>query len=202
MHAPDGNRKNGVSFSAVVLAGGRSLRMGRDKAFLRVGNELLIERQLRCLRETGARELLISGRAGIDYSCFGATVVRDRQPGAGPLTGVVAALNASSSETVLVLAVDIPAMTSRMLLKIISLSQGGLGCVPLDEKGFQPLVAVYPRAALPLAEQYLRNGQYSMQGFVEAAIAKDLIRPLEIQPSERVCFTNWNQPSDWPESDE
>src|SRR5271170_3122087 len=132
--------------SGAVLAGGRSTRMGVDKAFLRVGRELLIERQLRCLRAAGAGELLISGRNGVDYSSFGARGVYDQHADAGPLAGVAAVLQASSCPQVFVLAVDLPAMTSAMVRKIISRCGDNSGCVPVDDDGIQPLAAVYPKA--------------------------------------------------------
>jgi molybdopterin-guanine dinucleotide biosynthesis protein A len=185
------------SFTAVLLAGGRSTRMGADKAFLRLGNELLIERQLRCLRETGAGELLISGRAGVDYSPFGVPILYDSQPDSGPLAGLAAALRAAASEMVLVLAVDLPEMTSAMLRKIISAAKAQSGCVPVVSGGFEPLAAIYPKALLPLAERRLGDQKFSMRDFAQASIDAGIMIPLVIDQSERVSFTNWNRPSDW-----
>src|SRR5271170_7131553 len=186
-----------LKFSAVVLAGGRSTRMGTDKSFLRVGQELLLERQLRCLRGTGAAELLISGRRDVDYSSLGAAVIYDQHPGCGPLAGVAAALKSSSCSIVFVLAVDMPAMIPAMLNKILFRCTDNLGCVPLDHDGFQPLAAAYPETALPLAEQCLKDGELSMQRFVKRAMEQGLVQPLKIEPPEQVYFANWNQPSDW-----
>ena len=173
--------------------------MGTDKAFMRIGNNLLIERQLYCLRESGAAELLISGRAEVDYSRFGVRVVHDEQPHAGPLAGVDAALKASSSQLVLVLAVDMPRMTPEMIGKIISRCNEGVGCVPFDGHGFQPLGAAYPISLLPLAEHLLRLGRYSMQEFVRQAMSEGFIQPLELEPAEHIYFTNMNFPQEWAE---
>jgi molybdenum cofactor guanylyltransferase len=184
-------------FSAAVLAGGRSTRMGTDKAFLPVGNELLIERQLRCLREAGATELLISGRAEVDYSRLAATVVRDEVPQAGPLAGLAAALKASSSHLVFVLAVDMPRMTPAMIGKILSRCENAAGCVPFDGHGFQPLGAAFPISLLPLAEQLLHIGRYSMQEFVGQAISEGFIKTLQLEQAEKIYFTNTNFPHEW-----
>jgi len=186
-----------LRFSACVLAGGRSTRMGTDKSFLRVGGELLIERQLRCLREAGAVELLISGRSGVDYSGLGADVVYDQRPDSGPLAGVAAVLKASSCSMMLVLAVDMPSMLPVMLNKILSKCSDNLGCVPVDDHGFQPLAAAYPKSAHSLAEECLKNRELSVQAFVKQALAEGLVHSLKIEPSERIYFANWNQPSDW-----
>lgn len=186
-----------LRFSAVVLAGGRSTRMGTDKAFLRVGNDLLIERQLRCLRESGATELLISGRAEVDYSHFAETVIRDELQQAGPLAGVAAALKASSSHLVFVLAVDMPRMTPAMIGKILSRCENAAGCVPCDRNGFQPLGAAFPISLLPLAEHLLRTGRYSMQEFVGQAIGEGFIHTLQLEQAEHVYFANMNHPHEW-----
>lgn len=184
-------------FSAAVLVGGCSNRMGTDKAFLRVGNDLLIERQLRCLSESGAAELLISGRTEVDYSRFSARVVRDELPHAGPLAGVAAALKASSWQLVFVLAVDMPKMTPAMIAKILSRCKEAAGCVPVDGHGFQPLGAAYPVSLLPLAEHLLRIGRYSMREFVGQALSEGFIQTLQLEPVEHIYFTNINLPQEW-----
>jgi molybdopterin-guanine dinucleotide biosynthesis protein A len=184
-------------FSAAVFAGGASTRMGTDKAFLRLGNELLIERQLRCLREAGAAELLISGRADVDYSRFGLTVVHDEYAGAGPLAGLAIVLKAAAFEKTLVLAVDMLAMTPAMLRKIASQCGDDLGCVPFNDHGFEPLAATYFRHQLPLAEGMLAAGRYSMREFVKEAVSRGLALPLKLEPAELLYFMNCNRPSDW-----
>jgi molybdenum cofactor guanylyltransferase len=175
--------------------------MGADKSFLTVGNELLIERQLRCLREAGADELLISGRRGADYrgldSGLGAEVVYDQQPDCGPLAGVAALLHASSYPLVLMLAVDMPAMSTAMLSKILGNCSGTSGCVPVDDHGFQPLAAAYPKSVQGLAEECLRNGEFSVQAFAKRALAERLVQSLRIEREEQSYFANWNRPSDW-----
>ena len=186
-----------LRFSAGVLAGGRSTRMGTDKSFLRVGSELLIERQLRYLSEAGAVELLISGRSGVDYSSLGAAVIYDQQPDSGPLAGVAALLNASSCTMMLILAVDMPGILPVMLNKILARCTDNLGCVPIDDDGIQPLAAAYPTLAHPLAERCLKNKELSVQAFAKRAFDQGLVQSLRIEPSERIYFTNWNQPSDW-----
>jgi molybdopterin-guanine dinucleotide biosynthesis protein A len=175
--------------------------MGTDKAFLRIGDDLLIERQLQCLRESGATELLISGRPEVNYSRFEASVVHDRVLQRGPLAGVSAALKASSYPLVLVLAVDMPRMTSAMIRKILSRCNEATGCVPFDLHGFQPLAAAYPIGLLPLAEHLLNKGRFSMQEFVMQAKTEGLIHSLELEPAEYTFFTNMNLPSEWAEID-
>ena len=186
-----------LPFSAAVFAAGASTRMGTDKAFLRLGDELLIERQLRCLREAGAAQVLISGRVGVDYSRFGLTVVHDERPDCGPLAGLAAILKSAPFQRTLVLAVDMPAMTPAMLKKIVSRYGDDLGCVPVDDRGFEPLAAAYSKQLLPLAEELLAAGRYSMQEFAMEAAERGLVRALQLEPAEQLCFINCNRASDW-----
>ena len=92
-----------VNFSAVILAGGKSARMGRDKAFVEIGGQTLLARQLALARAAGAREVFISGRADVDYSAFDYRVLLDDFPAAGPLAGIECALAASTLPLLLVL---------------------------------------------------------------------------------------------------
>jgi molybdopterin-guanine dinucleotide biosynthesis protein A len=191
---------NGIT--GAVFAGGRSTRMRTDKAFLEIDGESLLSRQLRCLREAGTGELLISGRPGVDYSPFSARVIYDRESDAGPLAGLAVILEAAHHRIVLCLAVDMPAMTSAMLAKVVASSTETLGCVPFDDGGLQPLAAAYPKAALPLVRRQLREGKLSMQTFAQEALEQGLVQTLHVSPFEQPCFINWNRPLDWPVLDE
>ena len=184
-------------FTGAVLAGGRSLRMGTDKAFLRADGGLLIERQLRCLQECGASEILISGRAEVDYSALQQRVVYDEHPGLGPLAGLSTLMKASLFPHLLVLAIDLPEMTSTFLKKIITGCKANTGCVPVDQSGFQPLAAVYPISIRPIIERRLNEGLYSMRAFVDEALTLGTLTPLPVNPQDQDCFVNWNRPDDW-----
>ena len=184
-------------FSGAVLAGGRSTRMGKDKAFLEVDGEPLLARQLRLLDQAGASELLISGREGVDYSAFGVKVIYDALPGVGPLAGLVSALQSASFPLVLVLAVDLPAMTLAMLSMILGACTEGRGCVPVEAHRLQPLAAAYPRELSLLANAHLEDGQRSLQALVGAGVAGGLLQLLQLAPADSALFINWNQPSDW-----
>ena len=83
-------------FSAVLLAGGKSTRMGRDKAAVLVEGRELWARQLDTLRRTGAGELFISGFSDGPYAAAGLSIIADENVGFGPLGGIVAALRADA----------------------------------------------------------------------------------------------------------
>ncbi len=116
----EGARVVPVRFAAVLLAGGQSRRMGRDKALLLVdGGRVLWERQLDVLRSLGPAELFISGpaRPGFPYDV---RLLEDERPGLGPLSGIVAALEAMTTPLLVVLAVDLPAMRADFLRGLLA----------------------------------------------------------------------------------
>src|SRR2546428_9892635 len=99
---------NRMKFSAVLLAGGQSTRMGRDKAGIVLDGIPLWQRQFEILRELRPHEIFISGPPRKEWS--GLEVVADETPDAGPLAGLVASLRRCRSPLLLVLAVDLPRM--------------------------------------------------------------------------------------------
>lgn len=136
-----------MNFSAVILAGGKSSRMGRDKAWLEVGSQTLLARQIELVRELGAREVFISGRPDVDYAEFDCRVLQDEVPNAGPLAGIAAALEAAKASLVFVLAVDMPNMSADCLRRLVASCTEKAGAVPRVNGAIEPLAAFYPTAA-------------------------------------------------------
>jgi molybdopterin-guanine dinucleotide biosynthesis protein A len=185
-----------VGFSAVILAGGQSRRMRRDKAFLPCRGTTLLARQVALVRELEPAEVLISGRAGVDYGAFRGRVILDRFADLGPLAGVERALAASRSPLLLVLAVDLPDMTADFLRGLMARCRGSRGVVPRARLGLEPLGAIYPREMRPIAETMLRAGRAAMTEFVRRGTEAALLEEWPCPPADEACFTNWNGPED------
>ena len=184
-------------FSAVLLAGGRSTRMGRDKAALAIDGEPLWHRQLATLRATGADELLISGRAEGPYADAGVRVIEDITPNAGPLAALEAVLPRIGNTHAVVLAIDLPAMRADYLTTLVKAAQAAeCSVVPEADGRFEPLAAVYAPGLLPLVAECLRGSDRSMQHLLRAAMKSGLVIPHPIQIEERALFRNVNSPED------
>jgi molybdenum cofactor guanylyltransferase len=144
--------------TAFVLAGGKSSRMGSDKAFLSFGDETLL---LRALKAAGSvtRDVRIVGDAG-KFAVFAQTV-EDVYRERGPLGGIHAALSSSETELNLMLAVDLPFVESRFLKYLLLRAQesGAWVTVPCTDSGLQPLCAVYRRGFVETAERSLIEGK-------------------------------------------
>jgi molybdopterin-guanine dinucleotide biosynthesis protein A len=186
-----------AKFTAVLLAGGQSVRMGRDKAGLLLDGQPLWRRQLATLAETGPAEVFISGKLDGPYADAGVEIVLDASPGLGPLGGIAAALHRAAHPLVLVLAIDLPDMRADFLRDLIeSATASEKGLVTRDDRCFQPLAAVYSRPCLPLTRECLAGKDHSMQNFVRLAVERGLICPRHLMDHEIALFRNVNEPSD------
>lgn len=188
---------NSLRFAALLLAGGKSSRMGRDKAGVKFRGEPLWRRQLATLQSLHPREIMISGRIGGPYAASGCEVIVDEVGDLGPLAGIVAGIRATSCDPLLVLAIDLPEMTGEFLetlLREAAITRRGV--VPRNGRWFEPLAAVYTRRCLPMAEQCLTGSNRSMQHFVREAIAGDLLVPRPLIRRERLLFENVNTEAD------
>ncbi|MCP5516521.1 MAG: molybdenum cofactor guanylyltransferase [Verrucomicrobiales bacterium] len=183
-------------FSAVLLAGGQSRRMGRDKAWLEVDGQPLIVRQLALIRELAPDEIFIAARARNDYANLGVPVLADRHPGQGPLAGMERALALARCDRILVLAVDLPCMTTSMLAQVLAAGRSSGGAVPRVDGRLEPLAACYPAAARAIAAERLDAGQNSARGFALACREHGLIRVLDLPSDAASTFANWNLPDD------
>lgn len=185
-----------MNFNAVILAGGKSSRMGRDKAFLEIYGQTLLARQIETARATGAAEIFISGRADTDYSTFGCRVLKDNFPDAGPLAGIETALATTITPCLLVLAVDLPEMRVDFLQRLLAGCVENYGVIPRLAGNLEPLVAVYPKAAHSLAETLFRAGSNAVATFAEECVRSGIARFVDLPASEAKLFTNWNSRAD------
>src|SRR5437868_1710194 len=104
-----------MNLSALLLAGGESRRMGRDKASLEFRGEPLWQRQIRTLEALKPLEILVSARTQPDWLPAGRFFVPDEPPSRGPLSGLAAGLSVMRGTHLLVLGVDMPLMTEACL---------------------------------------------------------------------------------------
>ena len=185
-----------MSCGAVILAGGQSSRMGQDKAFVTFGGKSLLQRQIETLRAAGFAEILISGRAGVDYSPFGLPVVLDQALNTGPLAGIHAALVLTKTRRLLVLAVDLPQMTPAFLRLLKAAGGTGAGVIPRLSGQVEPLAAIYPASARQLAEKLVAERKYAVRSFASACVMAGLATYMDCPAKSAALFKNFNTPAD------
>jgi molybdopterin-guanine dinucleotide biosynthesis protein A len=190
--------KEGIELGATafVLAGGKSSRMGSDKAFLRLGDETLLSQALK-LTSAVVREVCIVGDAK-KFAPFG-RVVEDVYRERGPLGGIHAALSGSTTDLNLMLAVDLPFVTHELLQYLLSraLESGAMVTVPRTGSGFQPLCAVYRRGFTEVAEQSLLEGKNKIDSLF-ARVGTCVVEENELVRAgfSAEMFRNLNTPED------
>lgn len=185
-----------LSRMAFVLTGGKSARMGANKALLELGGRTLLERALDTLRAVCPEPAIVGDPAA--FAKYG-NVIPDVFPGCGPLGGIHAALSSSSAELNLVLAVDMPFVSRELAEFLVSTAEAceAMVTVPRNGRGFQPLCAVYRRAFGPLADQALREGKYKIDTlFPQVEVRMVSADELSAAGFSERNFFNVNTPED------
>ncbi len=193
---------------AFVLAGGESLRMGRDKTQLPLGGATLLERALALLRRAGFAPGVAGLRTAVPCS---APCLADRFPGAGPLAGIEAALASvpEPPQPILFVPVDLPLLPAAFLQTMFrrAESSGAWATVPWAGGRPQPLCAVYSSGlALGLADALGKEDRKVMR-VLERLVPTDrfdrfrveALAPLEGWHAAQRWFWNVNTPAEWEE---
>jgi len=143
---------------AVILAGGRSRRMGSNKALLDIGGKPLIQVLINRILPVTNR-ILISSNDCESYRFLDFPVVPDRFPDNGPLAGFHSAMLRDVCQLYIVLACDLPNLQTRLLENLVSMADGFDAAIPCTrDHVIHPLCAVYRRTCLPSIEQALERG--------------------------------------------
>jgi molybdopterin-guanine dinucleotide biosynthesis protein A len=183
--------------TAFVLAGGKSTRMGKDKAFLEFKGRILLARALE-LAVGVTEEVRIVGDPR-KFAAFG-RAIEDLYRERGPLGGIHAALKSSSTDLNLMLAVDLPFVQPNFLKYLISIAREtkALAIVPRASDGLQPLCAVYRREFGQAAEQSLAQGKNKIDALF-ANVETRIIEPDELSHAgfTSQMFRNLNTPEEF-----
>ncbi|MDF9409483.1 MAG: Molybdenum cofactor guanylyltransferase [Pelotomaculum sp. PtaB.Bin013] len=153
-----------IQATGVILAGGKSVRMGTDKAFLKVGPQGMLEHIAGEFKKVFA-EVLISGGDPETGRNLGLRVINDLIEGKGPLCGVHAALHEAQHDKILVVACDMPFVTAKLACFMMRQVEGYDVAVPSHGIYLQPLFAAYSRSCLPVIEESLAANKYKIDGF-------------------------------------
>lgn len=180
----------GMQAAGFVLVGGRSSRMGRDKALLEWHSHALVEEVARKVRSVAGNVALV-GRPE-RYGALGLECLPDVRPGLGPLAGIEAALESGRAELNLITACDMPGLEADWLRRLLwEAEETGARCVVTRDRAgvVQPLCGVYRRECLPVVRRALDEQRFRLQ-----SVAGEL-RAVILQTETRLV--NLNTPQDW-----
>ncbi|MGI6227238.1 MAG: molybdopterin-guanine dinucleotide biosynthesis protein B [Peptococcales bacterium] len=175
----------------IILAGGKSSRMGEDKAFLALGEHSLIERIINKGREAGIEEIIVVTNAVSKYACLDVKVVQDFYSGMGPLAGIHTGLFHSKFMNNFIIPCDMPFVTRDLIIKLLSAQKDCQVVVPMMDGRYQPLTAIYTKHCIP-----------HIEGLLKADITKviklyDLVKTRYVELKEDLSFFNINTPEDY-----
>jgi molybdopterin-guanine dinucleotide biosynthesis protein A len=189
-------RARRANFTAVLLAGGESRRMGKDKATLLFRGKPLWQIQLELLRKLGPAEIFLSGRTDAAWRPADVEFVADDPPSRGPLSGIAASLAQMHTAYLFALAIDMPFMSENYLHYLCDQIEPRTGVVPAIDSRAEPLAAISPRQAETEFRTALAGSDFSLQHVVRGLVESGKLREVRVKEQETKLFVNVNELSD------
>ena len=182
--------------TGIILAGGKNLRMGQNKAFLQVQGERIIDRTRRIFVDLFDEVLLVTN-SPLEYLDLNLRTVTDLHREGGALGGVLTGLFYASNRYSFVAACDMPFLSPDLIRHLVSSSPGFDVVVPRTDDGWQPLHAVYSQKCIPFMEELLRGGGLKIIDFYHR-VKKREVPTDEIRRFDPglLSFLNLNTPED------
>jgi len=178
------------------MAGGKSRRMGRDKAWIDLGDGRPIVRRVIDVMSEVADEVFIVANDE-RYASLGLRVVPDRYPDGGALGGIATGIGAASHDRVLVAACDMPFLRPEVFRLLVERSEGYDAVVPRVGGEQETLHALYTKACLPAIERALASGKMRVISFFDDVRLRTLDEAeLRTVDPELRSFTNVNTPEE------
>ena len=156
-------------FTAIVLAGGASARMGRPKALLPFGAETLIERVVRRLEAIASEVVVVSGPHLVLPALHNARVIEDEKPLQGPVAGILNGLRAARTDLGFVCGCDHPFVEPAVVRLLVERAAAARGAVAVFDGIPQPLVGVYRQSVAEIAASMLAAGERRAAALVRRA---------------------------------
>ena len=183
-------------FTGYVLAGGKSTRMGRDKALLEIGGKPLIRSAVNLLRALTDQVAVLGPEENYDF--LGVPVFPDLVPSRGPLSAIYTGLERSGTAVNLFLACDMPLMEGTFLeLLVERAARADAVLMRLDDGSLEPLCAVYNRSCLPAVKANYEGQRFKLSDlFPEMRTHYLTEADLQVLGLDRRIFTNLNDPGD------
>jgi len=180
--------------------------MGEDKARLELAGSSFMEHALATLRDLDAPLVLATGPQN-RYADFGLTCVQDAPDTAGPAAGLLAAMDAVQADRYLLVACDMPRLDARILDALLARSESKDldACFFENERGREPLCAIYSRRILPALRAAQTSRRRRVMAFMDEPVGKDLrigvlnVTELDAELRDVDCARNVNTPEEFRE---
>ena len=181
--------KNNIT--GVILAGGKSSRMGTDKGFLNLHGIPFAKYSIEAVAPLVYETVIVSNNT--DYDVFKLKRHEDIIKDAGPLAGIYTALNQTNTDFILVLSCDIPLIKTEILEELINAGTNDYDVIQLVSKGrSMPLIALYHRRCEQKFYKLLQNGERK----IGVALKNCRVKDLFLRPEQEIHTANINNPEE------
>ncbi|HEV2250130.1 MAG TPA: molybdenum cofactor guanylyltransferase [Candidatus Limnocylindria bacterium] len=188
-----------MSVSAAIMAGGKSKRMGQDKAWIELDGEPLITRVAGVLAEVADDVLIVANDP--TYERLGLRVVHDRWPDGGALGGIATGVGAALHDTVLVAACDMPFLSADVWRLLLGHVGDADVVIPRIGGEYETLHALYAKACVPQMARAIAENRLRVISFFDAVTVKAIEEPeLRVVDPTLRAFTNVNTPEELAEA--
>lgn len=160
--------------TGIILAGGKSSRMGTDKGFLLLKEKPFVQYSIDALKPLVSEILIISDNP--DYDVFGLKRINDITKNAGPVAGICSGLEASSTDYNVILSCDIPLITSDIVKKLIDGVDETSDIIQIESHGkTMPLIALYKRHIKNTFNTFLKQDERRLRIAIKACKSKNIV---------------------------
>lgn len=193
-----------MDITALLLAGGKSSRMGTNKAMLPVFGGVNVQNIASELKKVAGQIMLITN-SPTEYSFLGLPTIHDQYRGMGPLAGLHAGLTASKTETVIISACDMPFIKANVMEEMLSCLGNYEALVPEINGQLHPLFAIYRKSCLPLLTSCLEERELKMINLLNKLKVK-LMKETDFKLYHKnsklfpYLFYNMNNPDEYEEA--
>lgn len=185
-----------MQITGIILAGGKSLRMGSDKAFVQLNKKTLLERAIELIQPFC--DLLLISSNNQEHDKFGYEIIPDEIKNCGPIGGIYSCLKHSSNDWNMVLSVDSAFVEPEFVRYLISEIDNSDALVPFHKKGKEPLIALYHKNSLAQIEKMLKSGDFKMHNLLDSLNTKFVDTQNWVENCPQL-FLNLNRPEDLKE---
>lgn len=182
-----------MQVTGIILAGGKSSRMGKDKALLEISGQSLLKRAIEFC-QLFCDEILLSSNIP-EHQISGYQLVFDEIEECGPLGGIYSCLKKSKNDWNFIISVDSPFVEPDFVSFLLSQKNGYDSVVPFYKRGKEPLIALYHKKILPIIQSQLLSGNYKMHYILQNIHTNYVDSQNWVEKFPRL-FYNINYPED------
>jgi len=153
-----------MMISGFILAGGKSSRLGTDKALLTLNDQTLLQRIISIV-DPFCLKVYVSGQKH-EYTSASVELVPDMVSDCGPIAGLLSSLSTSTTDWNLIVSVDVPLINEDLIAHLIANANDCDCVIPIHNDRIEPLIAMYHRSALPIIQELISSKQYKLQHLV------------------------------------